>query len=139
LIESDLQAALVDVYRRELLSFLQYVNQASPYAGAKDRQFLERVRELARLEGTELERFAGWLDRNHIAPPYVGAFPTAFTNYNFVALRKLLPEIIADERRGISALERDASAFPAGDARVWVETLAATKRLHVNELERLSA
>src|SRR5436305_11598980 len=95
---------LVDAYRRGRLSFLQYVRQATPYAGPADRPLLERVRELADAEAAGLDGFAEYLDDARVAVPYVGAFPTAFTNYNFVAIRKLLPALIADEAAGLVAL-----------------------------------
>lgn len=68
----------------------------------------------------------------------MGAFPTAFTNYNFIAIRKLLPDLIADETRGLAGLEADAAELPAGDARTWLERLAGAKRAHLTELKKLA-
>jgi hypothetical protein len=128
---------LVEAYRRERLSFLQYIRQATPYAGPTDRPVSARVRELADAENAGLNGFAEFLDVKRVRVPFVGAFPTAFTNYNFVAIRKLLPELIADERRGLAALEADTAALKAGEARTWLEKLAVAKRVHVTELEKL--
>jgi hypothetical protein len=128
---------LVEAYRRERLSFLQYVRQATPYAGPADRPLAERVHALAGAEAAGLDEFAEYLDTARVSVPYVGAFPSAFTNYNFVAIRKLLPELVADEARGLAALERDAAALPPGEARTWLEKLAGAKRLHLTELEKL--
>src|SRR5439155_12437488 len=99
----------------ERLSFLQYVNQASPYVGEKDRPILARVRELAQAESDELDRLGEYLDRNHVTLPRVGAFPTAFTNYNFVAVRKVLPNLIDDESRGLQTFEKDMATKPTGE------------------------
>jgi hypothetical protein len=129
---------LVEAYRRGRLSFLQYVRQATPYAGVADRSILARVRELADAEAADLSGFAEFLDAKRVRVPFVGAFPTTFTNYNFVAIRKLLPELIADEKRGLSALEDDAAALDAGEARTWLEKLAEAKRVQLTELEKLS-
>jgi len=134
----DLDERLVEAYRRERLSFLQYVRQATPYAGPADRPVLERVRELAGAEAAGLDGFAEYLDATRVPVPYVGAFPSVFTNYNFVAIRKLLPELAADEARGLAALDRDVSALPPGEARTWLEKLAGAKRSHVTELEKLN-
>ena len=134
---SEDQDRLVGAYRRERLSFLQYVRQATPYAGPADRPMLDRVRELAAAESTGLDGFAEYLDRSRVTVPYLGAFPSVFTNYNFVAVRKLLPELIADEERGLAALDTDAAALPAGEARTWLETLAEAKRMHWTELKKL--
>ena len=128
---------LVEAYRRERLSFLQYVRQATPYAGPADRPLLERVRELAGADATGLDGFAEYLDENRVTVPYLGAFPTAYTNFNFVAIRKLLPELVADEARGLAALEEDVAALPPGEARTWLERLAEAKRTHLTELEKL--
>ena len=135
----EMNDRLVDAYRRERLSFLQYIRQATPYAGPADRPVLDRVRELAGAEAAGLDGFAEYLDRNRVVIRFLGAFPTTFTNYNFIAVRKLLPELAADEARGLAALERDALASPTGESRTWLEKLAEAKRMHLTELEKLMA
>lgn len=135
---SEMQATLFEIYRRERLSFLQYVGQATPYADPADRPMRDRVLELARVEAAQLDELADHLDRKHLTLPRVGAFPTAFTNYNFVAVRKLVPDLVADERRGLQALQHDAAALPEGDERNLIEKLAAAKQTHLNELEKLA-
>jgi hypothetical protein len=132
-------STLLDVYRRGKLSFLQYVDQTSPYAGAADLPLLDRVRQFARAEAEELEKLSEYLENNRISVPLPGAFPTKFTNYNYVAVRKLLPSLLADEVSGLAALEMDAANLPQGELRSWVEKLAASKRVHVTELEKLMA
>jgi len=128
---------LTDIYRRERLSFLQYVRQAAAYAGTADRAVLERVRELGAVEAAALDGLADYLDRNHVSLPHVGAFPTAFTNYNFVAVRKLLPQLVEDEARGLAALERDVARLAPGESRTWVEKLVESKRMHLTELVKI--
>jgi hypothetical protein len=128
---------LVEAYRRERLSFLQYVRQGAPYAGPADRQLLERVRELAGAEAAGLDGFAEYLDARRVSVRYLGAFPSAFTNYNFVAIRKLLPELIADETRGLASLQADAASLPDGEDRTRLVKLAEAKRMHLTELEKL--
>ena len=128
---------LVEAYRRERLSFLQYVRQATPYAGPADRQLLERVRELSGAEAAGLDGFAEYLDAQRVSVRYLGAFPSVFTNYNFVAIRKLIPALIADETRGLAALQTDGAALPDGEARSRLMKLAEAKRMHLTELEKL--
>lgn len=135
----DPNERLVEAYRRGRLSFLQYIRQATPYAGPADRALLDSVRELAGAEAAALDALAGYLDDNRVTVPYLGAFPTAFTNYNFVAIRKLLPELIADETRGLDALEHGLATLPPGAARMWVEKLAEVKRMHRDKLAKLAA
>ena len=129
----DLDERLVEAYGRERLSFLQYVRQATPYAGPADRPLLERVRELAGAEAAGLDGFAAYLDESRVSVRSAGAFPSAFTNYNFVDIRKLLPELVADEARGLAGLERDAAALPPGEARAWLEK---TRRGEANARHR---
>ena len=135
----DMQATLVDAYQRERLSFLQYVREATPYAGPEDRAVAERVRDLANVESAALDGLADYLDRNRVTLPHVGAFPSSFTNYNFVSVRKLIRPLAAEEARGLAALERDAAALPPGEARSWLERLAESKRMHLTELEKMGA
>lgn len=133
-----MQSVMVDAYRRERLSFLQYVREATPFAGPEDRPVLDRVRDLAAAEAAALDGLGEYLDRNRVPLPHVGAFPTAFTNYNFVAVRKLIPRLVDDEARGLAALQRAAAALPPGEARTWLEKLAESKRMHLTELEKLA-
>jgi len=136
--ETDPHHTLVEAYCREMLSFLQYVGQSVPYASPSDRPIVERLCELARSEAAGLDGLADYLGANRMSVPHVGAFPSAFTNYNFIAVRKLLPRLVADEGRGLADLERDATSLPPGKDRDWIEKLSSTKRMHVSELEKLA-
>ena len=132
-----MREALTDIYRRERLSFLQYIRQTTPYAGPADKAILDRVRELGNVEAATLDGFSEFLSRNRITVPHVGAFPSPFTNYNFVAVRKLLPWLVEDAARGLASLERDAAVLPPGEVRSRVEKLAESKRIHLTELEKM--
>ena len=135
----DLESTLVDAYRRERLSFLQYVRQANPWAGPADRPLLDRVREMADVESAALDGLGDYLARNRMTLARLGAFRSPFTNYNFVSVRKLVKPLAEDEARGLAALERDAAPLPPGEARAWLERLAESKRMHLTELEKLGA
>jgi hypothetical protein len=136
-IEDSMRETLTDIYRRERLSFLQYIRQTTPYAGPADKAILNRVRELGNIEAGALDGFGEFLSRNRITIPHVGAFPSPFTNYNFVAVRTLLPRLVEDEARGLASLERDVASLPLGEVRSWVEKLAESKRMHLTELETM--
>lgn len=137
--QTDPHRTLIDIYCREKLSFLQYVGQSVPYASPADRPIVERLRELARREAAGLEGLADYLGANRLSVPHVGAFPSVFTNYNFIAVRKLLPHLVADAGRGLADLERDATSLPLGKDRDWIEKLSSTKRMHISELQKLAA
>jgi hypothetical protein len=94
---------------------------------------------MASSEAAQLGQLVDYLDRRRVTVPYLGAFPTTFTNYNFVAVRSLVPQILADESRGLADLERELASASDGEGREWLEKLAATKRMHVAELQKLVA
>ncbi len=129
---------LTDVYRRELLSFLQYVRQAPPYAAAADRPTVAKIQQMADEERTTVEALGEYLDRARVTLPHVGAFPTVFTNYNFVALRKILPILKNDQATGLAQLEQAAAGLPEGPDRGEIEKLVAVKRRHLTELESIT-
>src|SRR5262249_61627081 len=91
--------------------------------------------------GSTRGRRAGPFRLHDRSPPHaataVGAFPSSFTNYNFVVVRKLLPEVVADHTRALAELEHDLAKLPPGDVRDQVENLAAVKRMHLTELEKV--
>ena len=129
---------LADVYRREMLSFLQYVRQAPPYVGPPDRPKVAKLQQMADEERATLETLGEYLDRARVTLPHTGAFPTAFTNYNFVALRKVLPILREDQAKGLAQLEQDAAGLPHGPDRVEVEKLGAVKRRHLAEMDAIT-
>lgn len=137
MIDPQSEAALVGAYHRERLSLLQYVRQALPYAGRADRPVLDRVLAMSRAEAEILDRLTEYLDDQRVRIPPPGAFPSPFTNYNFMAVRKILPRLIEDEAGGLAALEKAASTMPSGEPRTWVERLAEAKRQHLADLGKL--
>jgi hypothetical protein len=113
------------------------VRQAPPYAGRADGPTVAKLRGMADEELAALEALGEYLDRARVTLPHVGAFPTAFTNYNFIALRKVLPLLREDQAKGLAQLEQDAAGLSVPD-RAEVEKLVALKRRHLTELEALA-
>lgn len=138
MIDAESEAALVGAFHRERLSLLQYVRQAVPYAGPADRPVLDRILAMSRTEAEHLDRLAEYLDDHRVRIPPPGAFPSPFTNYNFMAVRKVLPRLVEEESYGLAALEKAGSTLPAGEPRTWLERLAEAKRKHLSELETLT-
>ena len=130
------ETRLQTIFRRENRSLLQYVRQAAPWADQPDRDRLKRVYELADAELDALGELATFLDAHHVPLPNLGAFPTEFTDHNFIALRKLLPLLIDDHRSGVNQLQNDCAAL-TGPPRAVVDRLLEAKRKHVAELESL--
>jgi hypothetical protein len=136
MLDTAAEIRLQTIFRRENRSLLQYVRQAAPWADQPDRDRLQRVNDLADAELDALGELAAFLDAHHAPLPYLGAFPTEFTDHNFIALRKLLPLLIDDHRRGVDQLQQDCAALP-GPARAVAERLLEAKRKHLAELESL--
>jgi len=136
MLDTAAETHLQSIFRRENRSLLQYVRQASPWAGPSDRDRLQRVYELADAELDALGELAAFLETHHMPLPSLGAFPTEFTDHNFIALRKSLPLLIDDHRRGVDQLQQDCAAL-AGPARAVAERLLEAKRKHLAELESL--
>jgi hypothetical protein len=136
MLDTAAENRLQHLFRRENRSLLQYVRQASPWVAEQDRDRLKRVMELADAEFEVIGELGALLEEWHIPQPYLGAFPGAFTNYNFIALRTLLPKLIDDHRRGVAELERDAAALN-GPQREAIAAFLEAKRKHLAELESL--
>lgn len=132
----NLPTLLHTIYRREALSFLQYVAQISPYASEADKPLLARLHELAASEQRELESLGLYMEKARYMVPHTGAFPSVFSNYNFVNVRKLIPLIVEDHQAALVRLEADAQSV-SGDATAPVQKLLAIKRQHLTELQKL--
>ncbi len=131
------QALLLQAFRRESLSMLRYVGEAYPWAGAEGGAALKRLRDIEAEDRTETASLGRFLFRRHVAPFFSNTFPVGFTTINFLSLEHLLPRLIADQRRAVADLERDAAAVADPDARAELEKLLAVKREHLAELEAL--
>lgn len=137
--DRDARARLIDAYRRERLSFLQYVAQAEPYAPPTHRALLSKIQSMAQAEAALLDRIAAYLDEQRIRLPSLGAFPIHFTHWNFVDVRRLLPELIRQQEQECQVLERDVAALPLGPARSLLDAVLAAKREHLVQLRNLSS
>jgi hypothetical protein len=138
MIDAQTQARLQELFRRENRSFLQYINESTPWAGFGDQAIVDKVRGMAAEEKRALEAYAEWLDSKRVPLPYLGAFPTTFTNFNFVAIRKLLKPLVAEQRKELADLEADASSLTDPEARKTVEKLVELNRKHLHDLEQMT-
>jgi hypothetical protein len=129
---------LQELFRRESRSLLQYALGASPYAAGDDRKVREDVKRIAQEEGEALERLGEFLVESRITLPYLGSFPVAFTDLNFVHIRHLLPKLIDEQKRDLSALEADLAAAADPAARSEIDRLVELHRRHLKELESLA-
>lgn len=128
---------LQDAYRRECRSLLQYVREAAPYTSVADRPVRDRILHLADDESKHLEAFAERLDTHRVPVPYLGSFPVAFTDLNFVTVRHLLPKLLAEQKADLAKLEADAAACSDVVAKAAIESLIGVHRGHLKELESI--
>ncbi len=131
------QALLQQAFRRESLSMLRYVGEAYPWAGAEGGAALARLRDIEAEDRAETTALGRFLFRRHVSPSFAGSFPSGFMTINFLSLEHLLPRLIADQRRAVADLERDAAAVADPDAKAELERILAVKREHLGELETL--
>lgn len=138
MIDAAAHARIQELFRRENRSFLQYIAQATPWASAADRPLVDKLNRLAAEELQALEALAGWMDAVRIPPPYLGAFPTGFMNYNFVDIRKLLKPLSSEQRQELADLETDARSIADASARRQVEALVELNRAHLTAMEEMA-
>jgi hypothetical protein len=129
---------LQDIIRREGRSFLQYAGESFPWTTAPEQETVVKLQELVTEERDAAAALARYLAKHRLTPPYLGAYPSYFTSYNFLALHRLVPLLIDHQKHGVAELERDVHTFN-GDTRQQIEKMLELKKRHLKELEALSA
>jgi hypothetical protein len=129
---------LQDIIRREGRSFLQYAGESFPWATLPEQEAVAKLQQLVVEERDATGALARYLAKNRLTPPYLGAYPSYFTSYNFLALPRLLVLLIGHQKRGLEGLQRDVAALH-NETRQQVERLLEMKKRHLEELEKLAA
>jgi hypothetical protein len=129
---------LQDLIRREGRSFLQYAGESFPWTTVPQAEAAAKLQQLVHEEQGAAAGLARHLAKNRLTPPYLGAYPSYFTSYNFLALDRLLPLLVVHQQHGVEALQRDLAAFN-GETRHQVEQILTMKKRHLEELEKLAA
>jgi len=137
-IDPQSQAVLEEIVRRESRSLLSYVGDAYPWATAAGELALARLREIVRANGEAVTALGTYLTRNKARMPFLGAYPSNFTSWNFIALAYLIPRLVTTEELLLRALEADVAALRAGEARAQAEKLLAVKRQNLEALRGLT-
>ncbi len=132
-------ATLQAILRRESRSLLQYVREAYPWAKSGEQKTLSELDRLIDEEANSTAALARFLLRHHVRLPYLGAYPSHFTNVNYVGLDFLLPRLVEHQRGAIAALERDLAKLSDEDSRQQVQPILEMKRRHLKRLEELAA
>ena len=128
---------LPNLVRRESRSLLQYVRESFPWSRTKDQAVREKVVAAAETEGELLAELGRLLQKRHIPMPGLGAYPTSFTNMNYVSLTYLIPRLVAAERQSIADLEHDLPRVEDQQIQDVLSAFRELKRRHLADLESL--
>jgi hypothetical protein len=137
LIDHDSYGLLQDVIRREGRSFLQYAGESFPWSTVKDQETVGKLQQLVTEERAGAAALSRFLSKNRLTPPYMGAYPSYFTSYNYLALDKLVPLLIVHQQNSIDALTKDLATLKDGDSRKEVQQALAMKNRHLTVLQAL--
>ena len=131
----DILNRLLQVQNRSLLAYLA---QASPFVDRADRRAAEVLANMHANQQAMAARLADAV-RERRGRVEGGTFPMDFTNLNFVALNRLLPELIQHQRRDISVIERCVAQLQNDpQARALAEEVLGAERAHLEQLEELA-
>ena len=78
-----------------------------------------------------------FLSKNRLTPPYLGAYPSYFTSYNYLSLDTLLPLLVLHQRNSMAAMAKDLADLKDGASRKEVQQALAMKGRHLKALEEL--
>ena len=137
MIDHDSYGLLQDVIRREGRSFLQYAGESFPWSTAKDQETVGKLKQLVTEEREGAASLSRFLSKNRLTPPYLGAYPSYFTSYNYLALDKLVPLLIVHQQNSIEALTKDLATLQDGPSRKEVQQALAMKNRHLTALQAL--
>jgi hypothetical protein len=138
-IDQRTYAVLERIIRRESLSFLLYAADSFPWITKDEGPALAKLQQIIAEQRPSIGDVVRFLVRNRLELPYLGSYPVSYTTSNFVALDWLLPRLVQEERKSISALEKDLGELSDGSARVLVQMMLERKRRHLEMLEGLAA
>jgi hypothetical protein len=126
-----------EIYRREYRSLLQYSREAAPYTSLADRPLRDGILRIVKEERDELDAFGEWMESLRVPRSYLGSFPVAYTDLNFVTVRHLLPKLVAEQQRDTQSLKADAAACSDDASRSAIQRLIELHTRHLKELESL--
>jgi hypothetical protein len=138
-IDTQTQATLQEIVRRESRSLLSYIGDAFPWTTSAGTPALAVLRQVVDRESAAVNVLGRTLVRQKVPMPFLGSYPARFTSCNFIALEYLLPLLVQAQKEGIAALAADLHRVPAPEARAAVEALLAVKRQNLTALEELAA
>jgi hypothetical protein len=136
-IDAQTYSRLQDIIRREGRSLLQYAVGSFPWtnSGADARPAV--LLQAAQDEAEAAADLARLLVRHRLTPPWLGAYPMAFTSFNYLALDRLVPLLVQYQLRDIAELEADLKQLDDEVVRDLVRGLLNVKQANLKKLEGL--
>lgn len=123
---------------RLLRSLLQYASECWPWASVDESGEQQAILEMGQVQLAHVHRLVDLLVERGWSIDF-GNYPTEFTDLNYVGLDFLLGELIADEAKSITELER-AQADLAGDSAAGlVAEILVAERANAAKLRELAA
>jgi rubrerythrin len=138
-IDARTYAVLQDIVQRESRSLLQYVRESYPWITPEEQDVLAKIQAIIEEERQGAGELVRLLQRRKLPPPYVGSYPTSFTNFSFVSLDHMLPLLAANERQGIDQLQRDIQSVSDAEIKELLQGILDKKRQHLEVLQSLTA
>jgi hypothetical protein len=120
-------------------SLLQYVSESFPWSADPAHAALDVVQSVAHEERDEVVRLTRMLQKRHLPLPVIGAYPSHFTNINFVSLDYLLPKLCSEHEKEIAEIESKLYQVGDDDIREEVQGYLDMKRRHLQTLQGLTA
>jgi hypothetical protein len=124
--------------RRTGRSLLQYAGESYPWV--KDSSGLEMLRKLQAMIQEEQQDTAAlikFLVKQHVTPPYLGSYPIHFTNFNFLAVDRMLALLTEHEEQDVEELEKDLRNIKAPDVRRLLEPMLNHKEHHLDNMREM--
>jgi len=133
-------AILQDLIQRLGRSLLQYVAEAFPWATAREKETLVRVRKLvAEEQECAAARLGRFLQARHVSIPPLAPYPMAWTSMNFVSFDYLLPRLVDYQRQIVAHVEKAAGSLWSDlEGRELVQHVLEVARQHLEKLEAMA-
>jgi hypothetical protein len=132
--DTQTQAVLQEVFRREGHSFLLYTHDSFPWTTTEEEPALDRLQKLIESERDAWSALGRFLLRKRVMLPVLGTYPVNFTSFNFQSLDSLVPKLLTAAKQLLADLERDLPAVHDPAAKAELTKLADLKRQHIKEL-----
>ncbi len=137
MIDAQTYGRLQDIIRREGRSLLQYAIESFPWTTTDADGRPAALQQLAEDEREAAGEVARLLIRHRLSPPYLGAYPMAFTSFNYLTMNRLLTLLAEQQRREIALLEGDLRELTDDESRGVVRHLLELKTANLKKLEAL--